>query len=239
MKKIVLCLFLTFMAFSAFAAREATPAEDNFEYDSIVMQMRGVKAPYETGDYIVFTAPRTSRQQGIAFDFENYSTIHRYMVHNVTDSDGEITDTWMFYILKKPAKTSQIKYRIILDGLWTTDDTNTNIVYDDYSGIPFSYLAIQKTDPVITETESNGYTKFVCFAESGKTIRLGGTFTNWDSWIYEMQEVSYGKYEISLPLPKGTYYYNFYEGMRSFNDKSNPVKGYTPDGKTASCITVK
>ena len=239
MKKLFISIALCFSLASVFAKEASTEDNGNYEYNSIILEMKGIKAPYESGDYIVFTAPKNSRQLGIAFDFENYSQVHQYMVHNNYSFEGDVTDTWMFYILKKPVKTRQIKYRIIMDGLWTTDSTNSELVYDDASGIPFSVLNIKNTDPVITETQNDGCTKFICFAESGKKIRLGGTFTNWDSWIYELKEVSYGKYEISLPLPKGTYYYNFYEGMHSFTDKTNPSKGYTADGKIASCITVK
>lgn len=237
MKKISFVLmFISLISFGF--AGEYIPEEDMYEYNNIVLNMKGPCAPYESGNYIVFTAPRTSRQQGIAFDFENYSTIHHYKIHKLTDFEGATTSSWMFFLLKKPAKVTSIKYRTIIDGLWTTDDTNPDTFTHQETGISFSCITIHNTDPVVTETVNDGYTKFVCFAETGKHIRLGGTFTNWDSWIYEMKEVAYGKYELSLPLPKGTYYYNYYEGMHAFTDDTNPSKGYTADGKIASCITV-
>ncbi len=237
MKKIC-SVFLFVSLITSVFAQENLQEEDMYEYNNIVLNMKGPCAPYESGSYIVFTAPRTSRQQGIAFDFENYSKIHHYKIHKLTDLDGVTTASWMFYLLKKPAKVTSIKYRTIIDGLWTTDATNPDTYTHEQTGISFSCITIQNTDPVITETSDDGFTKFVYFGESGKHIRLGGTFTNWDSWIYEMKEVAYGKYELSLPLPKGTYYYNYYEGMHSFTDNTNPLKGYTADGKIASCITV-
>ena len=101
-----------------------------------------------------------------------------------------------------------------------------------------SRLVIPKEDPAATEILS-GYTHFVCFAEPGKKIRLGGTFTNWDSWIYTMNEVFPGRYELDLPLPPGTHYYSYFVEMSSFLDNTNPQKGYREDGKIVSCIKVE
>ena len=75
--------------------------------------------------------------------------------------------------------------------------------------------------------------------DKGQKVRLGGTFTNWDSWIYELTEITPGNYEIKLPLPPGKYYYAFYTGLESFADPANPKKAYREDGKTVSEITVK
>ena len=74
--------------------------------------------------------------------------------------------------------------------------------------------------------------------ESGQRIRLGGIFTNWDSFIYELQETSPGLYQLELSLPKGTYYYAFYKGMSAFADDKNPKKVYTADGRIASVISI-
>ena len=74
--------------------------------------------------------------------------------------------------------------------------------------------------------------------QSGQIIRLGGTFTNWDSSIYVMRETAPGLYELEIPLPRGTHYYAYYDGMASFVDKTNPDRAYTADGRTASVITI-
>mgnify|MGYP002626965529 FL=1 len=226
------------MAFTA-VAKEKAPEPDLYEYNNIISEITGVSAPYLAGDYIIFTAPKTSRYVGIAFDFEGYKQLHAYRLHNTYDYEGEITDSWFFYILEKPKDLTSISYRLVIDGLWTTDPSNPNSIFDPVAEVPVSRINLPPVEVKNTETVPAGYTRFVCFAPSGQKIRLGGTFTNWDSWIYEMVEVQRGKYQLDLPLPAGTYYYNYYRGITSFIDETNPSKGYTPDGRIASRIDVQ
>lgn len=213
--------------------------KDTYEYDLIVTSITEVKAPYVSGNYIVFTAPNTARTIGIAFDFENFNKIHNFQLHKNYGYEGDVTSSYYFYLLEKPKKLHKIYYRLIIDGLWTTDPTNSNVFYNNIEGYTLSCINIPYTEKFATETLDNGLTHFVCFAESGKKIRLGGTFTNWDSWIYEMKETTPGRYEIDLPLHAGTYYYSYYNGISSFIDETNPQKGYASDGRIVSCITIK
>ena len=97
----------------------------------------------------------------------------------------------------------------------------------------------ESSEEKVTETTEEGCTRFIFKGDKGQKVRLGGTFTNWDSWIYELTEITPGNYEIKLPLPPGKYYYAFYTGLESFADPANPKKAYREDGKTVSEITVK
>ncbi|MBQ7157891.1 MAG: isoamylase [Treponema sp.] len=237
--KRIFCLILTaLLAVTAFA-KEAAPEQDLFEFNNLVSEMQGVRAPYQYGKYVVFTAPNNSRYVGIAFDFEGYKQIHAYKLHKAYDFEGEVTDSWFFYVLKKPKDVESISYRIVIDGLWTTDPTNTNTLYDTNTNLWLSHVNLPRVETKNTETVPAGYTRFVCFAPTGQKIRVGGTFTNWDSWIYELKEVQRGKYQLDIPLPSGTYYYNYYRGITSFIDETNPEKGYTADGRIASRIVVR
>ena len=65
-----------------------------------------------------------------------------------------------------------------------------------------------------TNSQTNSV-KFVYEGNSGEKIRLAGSFTNWDSFIYYLKETKVGYYEIEIPLPPGTYYYTFYNGLES------------------------
>ncbi len=217
----------------------AFEADDAYEYNQVVSQIQEVKAPYVDGDYIVFTAPHNSRGVSIAFDHEDFKTVHSFVLHKSIDFDGNETNSWFYYLLKKPKDISTIRYRLIIDGLWTPDPLNENTVYDSTVRARLSVFSFPANKKVATENLTSGMTKFVCLADSGKEIRLGGTFTGWDSWIYTMNEVSPGRYELSLPLPAGTYYYSYYSGISAFLDPTNPKKGYTSDGRAVSCIVVK
>ena len=163
----------------------------------------------------------------IAFDFENYQTIHPFKIKNSRDFNDEIISSIMFFSLERPADLTEIAYRLVIDGLWTPDPVNTNNYYDAETGVSLSKVEIGSTLPVVTGTNSESITRFIYNGESGKTVRIGGTFTNWDSWIYELEETSPGFYEISIPLPQGKYYYNYFLGMKAITDKTNPEKAVT------------
>ena len=95
------------------------------------------------------------------------------------------------------------------------------------------------TLPEVTYKKSDSGVKFIYNGASGEKVRLAGTFTNWDSWIYELKETKPGFYELTLPLPRGKYYYNYYLGMTAIVDKTNPNRVYTQDGRAASVIEVQ
>lgn len=208
-----------------------------YEYRVITNDIKNVIPPFQKDDYIVFTHESGPRHIGIAFDFEDYKTIHSYMKKSHYDIDGNQKDSLYFYILELPKDVEEISYKLIIDGIWTTDPTNFQKTYNPYNGIEVSTLQIQNHH--INETkETDKGIHFIYQGESGKIIRLAGTFSNWDSSIYCLTETRPGYYELYLPLPKGTYYYAFYNGTKSFADKSNPDRAWSTDGRETSKIVV-
>lgn len=240
MKKI---LFLTgflsiFSLLTPAFAKESVSAPDTYEYDLALTNITGVKTPYIDNNYVIFTAPVTANSIGIAFDFEEFRKIHYYQLRKNYGYEGDVTSSYYFYILEMPKKISRICYRVVIDGLWTIDPNNKNVVYNERENYSLSYIDLPPETIEITEKLDNGLTHFVCHTDSGKKIRLGGTFTNWDSWIYEMKETEPGKYVIDIPLHPGTYYYSYYTGITPFLDETNPSRGYANDGRVVSCITI-
>lgn len=237
-------LFFIFNISITFAKDSSQKTEEEikftypYEYRVITNEIRDVTNPYQTGDYIVFTAEDGPHHVGIAFDFEDYKTIHSYKRKTLRDMDGNVTSTCYFYILEFPKNIDRISYRLIIDGIWTTDPSNFNKSYNPYTGIEVSTLNI--TDNHVNETKksSNGI-HFIYQGKSGQKIRLAGTFTNWDSSIYTLQETRPGYYELYLPLPQGTYYYAFYNGTQSFVDTTNPDRAWSTEGRETSKIVVQ
>ena len=90
-----------------------------------------------------------------------------------------------------------------------------------------------------TAVENNGRTRFVYQGESGKKIYLAGTFNNWDPFMYDLIEVSPGRYELNLNLPSGTWLYAYFSGGSQLPDNTNKNYVYTADGRVASVITVQ
>lgn len=235
---IILCS-LVFLGFSAIAEMPEQDEIESYELANFMTKLTQVSKPQVTDKYIIFTASSEARFTGIVFDFENYSKIHAFQKHNIRDIDDNITSSVMFHILKRPRDLTEISYRLIIDGLWTYDPNNPDKIYDSSSGITLSHVNIGSTLPVITNTNPSTGTKFIYNGKPGETVRLGGTFTNWDSWIYELEETKPGFYELELPLPRGKYYYNYYIGLNAITDRTNPDKAYTEDGRKASVITIQ
>ncbi len=239
LRKITLAiLFFHFITF-AFAEKPKIVEKDLFEYNNIVVGLEKPTAPVVTDNYIIFTASSLARFTGIAFDFENYKKIHPFQIRKTTDAENKTTNSIMFLLLERPKGISEIKYRLVIDGLWTTDPQNPLTEYDSSSGISLSKIEIKNSIPEVTNKQDKDIVKFVYRGKSGQKVRLGGTFTNWDSWIYELEETEPGFYQLSIPLTTGTYYYNYYLGMTAIVDKTNPERAFTPDGRIASVIVVQ
>lgn len=241
MKRNFLLFFFSFLLTGAgvFAAEKAQRLTDEeLDYAELVNTVDEVKPPYLQGDYVIFTSNSSARHIGIAFDFEGFRTIHSFKIKKFIDQEYQESGSLCFYILKLPKRILSFNYRLIVDGLWTVDPLNPSTVFNPETNLILSHFDASRNIPPVTEKGADGKIKFVYQGKSGQQIRLGGNFTNWDSWIYQMTEVSPGLYQFELPLPPGKYEYAFYAGITSFPDSGNPQKCYTPDGKTASLLIV-
>ena len=219
-------------------AKEKTPDYQPYELDKLIHEIENPGAPVVTEDYIIFTAPTNHRNVGIVFDFENYQTIHPFQILMKTDEDGNKTPVHMFYCYERKHKIENIRYRLIMDGLWSVDPLNPNKVYDEDLNLYFSVVSDLGKIYEYTEKQKDDSIRFIYKGEEGLDLHLAGTFTNWDPWIYSLEETSPGFYELSLPLPTGKYYYNYYIGLTPILDNTNPDKVYTLDGRSASVIIV-
>lgn len=229
-------LFLIFFASNAFAQRNALP-DNTYVYDNLIVSIPGTGAPFVKDGYVVFTAEQGARNIGIAFDFENYSVIHPFEIRKTRDMDENVTGNLFFYALAIPAHTLEISYRLVMDGMWTADPLNPDSYYDAKTGIKISHVFI--ADSFNQETEIRGKNvRFVYHGKPNQTVKLTGTFTNWDPWIYELTETKPGFYEIDIALREGTYYYNYMIGMTPLLDSTNPNKAYTAEGRRSSVLVI-
>lgn len=235
MKRLFFILAVTLCMSSFLFAEES---DEEYDYNELVNTIKSVKAPYLQGDYVIFTAERDVRHIGIAFDFEDFTEIHSFKLKKFTNMEYEESDSLLFYILKLPKNVLEVNYRLIVDGLWTTDPLNENLVFNKDTNLMMSHIDCTREIPPVTEKIANGKVRFVYKGKSGQKIRLGGSFTNWDSWIYQMKETKPGIYEFELPLAPGEYQYAYFTGINSFPDNTNKVKCYTSDGKVASLLIV-
>lgn len=216
-------------------------------YNNLVSTISRPREPVISGRYIIFTASGQARHAGIAFEHENYTnlrTMRRLIRKDESgnprrDENGKLLETILFYVAEIPPGVGEIKYRMVIDGLWTTDPLNPSTVYDYANGMMVSTLPVEYYETFKTNNVQAGQVRFVCRAKPASDIRLAGSFNNWDPFMYEMTETSPGEYELLLPLPRGTWYYAYFEGTTQLPDSTNPDRVYTKDGRIASVVTVE
>lgn len=228
---------IIFIAISFFLICCCFAETNQYTIDTLVKGIKQIGKPYISNGYIVFTAEDNARHVGIAFDFDNYRTIHSFEKLVSYTTDNEERSSILFYLLPLPKDSEKISYRMIIDGLWTTDPLNPEKEYNSIARTWTSTITYPSTKEFKTAINKDSVT-FVYEGETGQKIRLAGTFTNWDSFIYYLKETKLGYYEIEIPLPPGTYYYTFYNGLESILDPNNPDKVFTPEGRSASVITI-
>ncbi|MDE7292013.1 MAG: glycogen-binding domain-containing protein [Treponemataceae bacterium] len=246
MKKLNLFLACAiFCAGASFAAKEKevplVESKYSFEYREIAQKLLNPSAPFEKDGMIVFSAEEGPHYVGIAFDFENFQKIHSFQKRILLDENGEKSSAWYFYILEEYPNTDRILYRLIIDGLWTTDPMNPKQHYDETTGIHLSQIDVKHKYEMATsvKTSANGKSvHFVYKGKSGQNVRVAGTFSNWDSWIYQLSETSRGFYELTLPMNEGTYYYVYCIGTKEFPDTTNHSRAIKDGGKAVSKIIV-
>lgn len=240
MKKNCFVLILFAIAINVFAVDSNTQMDEITAYtrDLLISKIETPTAPYISDGFAIFTANKDARFVGIAFEHENYKIIHPFQRRSRYESDGEPVDSVLFYITQYPKSLTEITYRLVIDGLWTKDPLNPVSSFDSKSNSYLSTLKIDQFPDPVTEKIADGIIRFVYYGETGQSIRLGGSFNNWDSYMYQLTEVKEGMYQIELPLPDGTYYYNFYNGTNALTDSKNSNRSYSADGRTASVLYV-
>jgi hypothetical protein len=218
-----------------------------------LLSLQGPGAPVIYENSVIFTAEAGLRRVGIAFSHEGFSKVHWYRHLLVPQDDPnnapippgkKVPDPFkhsgvQFYIYQVPETINELEYRIITNGLWTTDPANSRYRRDPVSGLNLSVLSIPprfiRPDPLKGLPAGLNFT---FTADPGETVTVGGTFNNWDPFMYELQEGPAGIYSINIPLPPGTYQYVFFYRGQRYTDQNNPQRVYAKDRSAASVITV-
>ncbi|MGP1445781.1 glycogen-binding domain-containing protein [Treponema sp.] len=235
-RKIAVVFFLLCILITAHTAEQEI---DPYTYGDLVETIARADAPLITGKYIIFTAAGSARHAGIAFEHENFQSIHAFQRLYRSDEEADSKRSILFYIMQIPEEMRELRYRLVINGLWSTDPLNPEEIFDYSAGMSLSILKIPYQKEYKTAVENNGRTRFVYQGESGKRIYLAGTFNNWDPFMYTLEEVMPGRYELYLPLPNGVWYYAYFKDGKQIPDTTNRQHVYMTDGRTASVISVQ
>ena len=237
MKKIIVFGLFIVMYAAAFSENAENTIEDHI-YNELVESVYRAEMPKIKDRYLIFTA-KANRHAGIAFAHEDYKFIHSFKKLVRGEFKGEKTEPVLFYIMPIPEAVSQVRYRIVVDGLWSSDPENPNSFFDYMTGMTVSCVEVPYKKEYKTVIENENTVKFTYLGEAHKRIRLAGTFNNWDPFMYELDEGEPGRYELNLSLPRGTWFYAYFSGSTQLPDRTNQNYVYTGDGRRASVITIK
>ena len=197
-------------------------------------------------DGVIFTAPSSYQRVGISFAHEGYSRVHWFRRLMIPRDAAELTlngkpikninpnvdSGLMFHLEIIPEDLRNMDYRLIVDGLWTADPLNPLTVTGS-SGVLESRVPLPEK-PQTSPAGIPGTYRFSYLAQSGETITVGGSFNNWDPFMYELRETSPGFYNLTLPLPPGSHQYVFFHRGEWHPDPANAKMLYRSDGKIVS-----
>lgn len=229
---------------------------ESYEFIDHLLTITAPQSPEIFEDTVIFSASSRYKRVGISFAHEGFSQIYWFrnllvpkeMLPESGDSEKkkvsgpviEFADSGiLFHAFTIPFGMSEISYRLVIDGLWTSDPYNPQKKIDLNSGLEYSVVAVPeilRIDQI--QQDVSGKIIFKFHGPPGETIMLAGSFNAWDPYMYQMNEVSSGVYNLALSLPPGLHRYVFYHRGQRILDPMNDRKIFTREGLGASEIQV-
>jgi len=139
----------------------------------------------------------------------------------------------LFHLEPIPEGIKTMDYRMIIDGLWTPDPLNPSTVSGS-SGVLASRILLPGKPVGTFDRDAPGTFRFNYRAAPGETITVGGSFNDWDPFMYEMREISPGYYTLALPFSPGVFHYIFFHRGEQIPDPANAKRLLTRDGRIVS-----
>ena len=197
-----------------------------------ILNTRESAEPYVSNNVIMlsYSAPKGTQVVSLALEHEKYQRFYSYEknIHGI-------------FILTMPVPEgyNEIRYRLIVDGLWTVDP-NAGIQRDS-RGVQVSSLIIPVHSSMPTpgiKQLSDGRIRFVYFGEYGSRVSLVGDFNRWDPYLTPMEEspVHPGVYTVTMNMPPDSRFYRFVIDGHEIPDPENPLSSRNVWGEIASII---
>ena len=224
---------------------------ETFEIVDRLLTIHEPSAPVIAENYVIFTADSSLRRVGVAFAHENFSNVYWFRQLTIpmdrlndqfdplVSPDSTMDSGIQFYVHQLPMNLRELKYRLVINGLWTIDPLNPEISRDPVSGLAMSvlYPPLRPENPNPLNGLPDGL-NFSFKGPPGEIVTVAGNFNGWDPFMYELRENPAGVYSITIPLPSGTYQYVFFHRGQRYVDPYNPRRIYARDGSAASEIIV-
>jgi hypothetical protein len=210
---------------------------ESYRFTERILSISSPSAPDVFDGAVIFTAS-AQRRVGISFAHEGYGKVHWFKKLDSPQTAARSKDV-LIYIYEYPQGINELKYRLIVDGLWTSDPWNLPSQMDGRTGLSYSVVTLPRSEgkPIASDAEE-GKTIFYYETAPGETVTVAGNFNSWDPFMYELKEESPGRYALSLSLPPGRYRYAFFHRGERVLDQRNPRKVYSSDHTIASEIDI-
>lgn len=195
-------------------------------------------APRFLGDHLLFSYTFASdRHDGrvhsveIAFAHEDFSRLYAF--------ERNENDVYVF-LYDVPRELDEVRYRLVVDGIWTTDPRNPDRVVDRW-GVDLSRTAVPRVERTATRapiTHPDGTVEFVVTAPEGASVAVVGSFNGWDPFMTPLREVEPGRFSRRLRLGSGEHlYYYVVDGLR-IPDPRNERRRWHTSGLVVSVVSL-
>lgn len=200
--------------------------------------MARASAPSVRGDFLILSydfGPGSHEGRihtvAAAFAHEEFSTLHPF-----ARNDQNV------YVLLYPLSRDlgEVRYRLVVDGIWTTDPQNPDTVEDRW-GVRLSRTVVRRPVRPPTETpvlHPDGTVEFVLTASPGSHVTVAGSFNGWDPFMTPLREIAPGRFSRRLRLGMGEHlYYYVVDGLR-LPDPDNSERRWHTSGRIVSVVSL-
>ncbi|MFW5745863.1 MAG: hypothetical protein ACOC2D_21500 [Spirochaetota bacterium] len=195
-------------------------------------------APRFLGDHLLFTYTfGPDRHDGrvhsveVAFAHEDFSRLYTF--------ERNANDVYVL-LYEVPPELEEVRYRLVVDGIWTTDPRNPDRVVDRW-GVALSRTAVPRVERALTRapvTHPDGTVEFVVTAPPGSSVSVVGSFNGWDPYMTPLREVEPGRFSRRLRLGSGEHlYYYVVDGLR-LPDPKNDRRRWHTSGLVVSVVSL-
>jgi hypothetical protein len=142
------------------------------------------------------------RLVGARFAHEDYRIFHIYF-----RNEHEV----FLLLLDVPEEVEELRYRLVVDGLWINDPFNPSSDEDAFGRV-FSLFSLQDRPAraaVSPEIHHEGSVTFFFQTLPDRAVSVAGDFNNWDPFWHRMQETKPGQYRLTVRMPPGQHFYYY------------------------------
>ena len=174
-----------------------------------------------------YQSDRPVRLVGARFAYEQYRVFHVYFRNE---------NNVFLLLLDVPEEVAQLRYRIVVDGLWMSDPFNPETESDSL-GRSFSIFDLRDRPPpeeVSPQIHPEGTVTFFFHTLSDRAVSVAGDFNNWDPFWNRLKETEPGSYSVTVRMPAGRHYYYYLVNGQRVLDPLNQATARDYEGYRVS-----